>query len=115
MRLVTITSLIAVLGTFASPMLMKSALAVEVSDTNVRKSVPSVQRPSKGCFILGSHSFSIPFTVDQAGAQPVAVRLFVSRGSGNAWKLKDEVQPNAALKQLQFQLGFSNSTRTNIK
>ena len=53
MRLVTITSLIAVFGIFASPMLMKSALAVEVSEANVQESVPPVQRPSKGCFILG--------------------------------------------------------------
>jgi len=102
MRLVTITSLIAVFGTFASPMLMKSALAVEVSETNVQESVPPVQRPSKGCFILGSQSFSIPFTVDQAGAQPVAVRLFVSRGPGDGWKLTDQIKPDAVSKQFQF-------------
>lgn len=102
MRLVTITSLIAVLGTFTSPMLMKSALAVEVSDTNVQDSAPSMQRPSKGCFILGSQSFSIPFTVDQEGAQPVAVRLFVSRGSDDNWRLTDQIQPNAVSKQFQF-------------
>ncbi|MDA9934142.1 hypothetical protein N9B88_00100 [Rubripirellula sp.] len=103
MRLVTITSLIAFFGTFASPMLIQSALAVEVPETNVQESLPSVQRPSKGCFILGSQSFSIPFTVDQAGAQPVAVRLFVSRGPGNEWKLTDQIKPNAVSKQFQFQ------------
>jgi len=103
MRLVTITSLIAIFGSFASPMLMQSALAVEVSETNVQESVPAVQRPSKGCFILGSQSFSIPFTVDQAGAQPVAVRLFVSRGPGDQWKLTDQIKPNAASKQFQFE------------
>ena len=103
MRLVTITSLIAVFGSFASPMLMKSALAVEVSEAKVQESLPVVQRPSKGCFILGSQSFSIPFTVDQAGAQPVAVRLFVSRGAGDQWKLTDQIKPNAVSKQFQFQ------------
>ncbi len=84
-------------------MLMQSALAVEVSETSVQESVPPVQRPSKGCFILGSQSFSIPFTVDQAGAQPVAVRLFVSRGQGNDWKLTDQIKPDAVSKQFQFQ------------
>jgi hypothetical protein len=103
MRLVTITSLIAVFGIFASPMLMKSALAVEVSEANVQESVPPVQRPSKGCFILGSQSFSIPFTVDQAGTQPVAVRLFVSRGPGNEWKLTEQIKPDVVSKQFQFQ------------
>lgn len=103
MRLVTITRLIAVFSTFAAPMLMQSALAVEVSETKGQKSVPLVQRPSKDCFILGSQSFSIPFTVDQAGAQPVAVRLFVSRGQGNDWQLTDEIKPDAASKQFQFQ------------
>ena len=105
MRLVTITRLIAVFGTFAGPMLMQSALAVEVSETNVQESVPLAQRPSKGCFILGSQSFSIPFTVDQAGAQPVAVRLFVSRGQGSEWKLIDQTKPDAVSKQFQFQAG----------
>lgn len=103
MRLVTITSLIAVFGTFAGSMLMKSALAVEVSETNVQESVLPVQRPSKGCFILGSQTFSIPFTVDQAGAQPVAVRLFVSRGPGAQWKLTDQIKPDTASQQFQFE------------
>jgi hypothetical protein len=107
MRLVTITSLIAVSGILAVPMLMKSALAVEVSDPNPDQSadqaLPTVQRPSEGCFILGSQSFSIPFTVDQAGAQPVAVRLFVSRGTGGQWKLLDQKRPDVASKQFQYQ------------
>jgi hypothetical protein len=102
MRLVTITSLIAVSGILAVPMLMKSALAVEVSDPDVDQSLPTVQRPSEGCFILGSQSFSIPFTVDQAGAQPVAVRLFVSRGPGGQWKLLDQKKPDVASKQFQY-------------
>jgi len=111
MRLVTITSLIAVYGILAVPMLMKSALAVEVSGPNAKKSeeksaeqsLTSVQRPSEGCFILGSQSFSIPFTVDQAGAQPIAVRLFVSPGPGGQWELLDQKKPDVASKQFQFQ------------
>ena len=67
-----------------------------------RNHVPPVQRPSKGCFILGSQSFSIPFTVDQAGAQPVAVRLFVSRGPGDEWKLTDQIKPECCLKTISI-------------
>lgn len=103
MRLVTITSLLALSGLLVTPMLIKSALAVEVPHANVGQSLSVAAPPSKGCFILGSQSFSIPFTVDQSGAQPVAVRLFVSSGSGGEWKLLDQKKPDAELKQFQYQ------------
>ena len=123
MRLVTITSLLALSGSLAVPMLMDLALAVEIpqvvegriegSDPPLPEPtvesqansgvVTSGQGPSEGCFILGSPSFSIPFTVDAAGTQPVAVRLFVARGSSDNWKLFDQKKPTAKLKQFQYQ------------
>ena len=128
MRLVTITSFLAVFGFLNVPMLMDSALAVEVPQgvggtqnavgtteaSDPRLPEPATQPqsnsgvenpgrgPSEGCFILGSTSFSIPFTVDAVGIQPASVRLFVSRGPGETWELFDQKKPTAKLKQFQY-------------
>ena len=59
--------------------------------------------PSPNCHILGSRSFSIPFSVDASGAQPVEVHLFVSRGPDDPWKLLDRKKPNVPEKQFQFE------------
>ncbi|MGI9470387.1 MAG: hypothetical protein ACR2NZ_02565 [Rubripirellula sp.] len=116
MRLVTRTRLLAVAVVFAAPMLIDAALAVEVSEAAtpilpspdrqidiVPTAVPTVPKPSKGCFILGSRSFSIPFTVDATGTQPVEVRLFASDGNDDTWKLIAKKKPSESVKQFQYE------------
>lgn len=61
-----------------------------------------VRAPSKECFILGARAFTIPFTVDSAGARPVEVHLYVSQGSGDQWKLLDRKSPDISTKQFDF-------------
>lgn len=63
----------------------------------------STPKPSKGCFILGSRSFSIPFTVDATGTQPVEVRLFASKGTDDGWKLITKKRPSDPQKQFQYE------------
>jgi hypothetical protein len=100
----------------ALSMLMDTAAAVEVGSDGVTpllpepspvghprdKAVPTAAPPSEGCFILGSRSFSIPFTVEANGTQPAEVHLFVAHGPGQAWQLLDRKSPGDPVKQFQF-------------
>ena len=117
MRLVTKTRLlVAAVMTMTAPMLIDAASAVEVSEAATPRlpspgqpvtSAPVVAdatpKPSKGCFILGSRSFSIPFTVDATGTQPVEVRLFASNGTDDGWKLITKKRPSDPVKQFQYE------------
>lgn len=46
----------------------------------------STGKPSPDSFILGSRSFSIPFTIDSAAGGPVEVHLFAAEAAGPATK-----------------------------
>ncbi|MEM1069596.1 MAG: hypothetical protein AAGI63_11920 [Planctomycetota bacterium] len=109
-----ITKLVAVVTvTF---MLMDTGSAVEVSDsftpplpqpTNPETETGSAETvkettPSKGCFILGSRTFSIPFTVNAAGVQPAEVHVFVKRGQSTNWNLLERKRPDATSDEFQF-------------
>lgn len=61
--------------------------------------------PSSDAFILGSRTFTIPFTVDTTGTQPTEVRLFVAqRDSANSpnWQLAGSKSPTEAVKQFEY-------------
>jgi len=111
------TLLVAAVTTAAgSPvMLMDTVTAVEVSESSAPLlPVPSagtdtpaevaapVDPPSEDCFILGSKTFSIPFTVDAVGVQPTEVHLFVARGPAAKWSLLERKRPDATTHQFQF-------------
>ncbi len=71
------------------------------------ESVVSTQRsksppPSPGCFFLNSRTFTIPFTVDAAGAQPTEVQLYTARGPTAKWRRIDDKPATAAVKEFQF-------------
>jgi hypothetical protein len=62
----------------------------------------TVAAPSKDCFILASRSFTIPFTVDESGARPVEVRLYVSHGPQVSWQMLSHTRPDSAKRQFEF-------------
>jgi hypothetical protein len=101
--------------TVSLTMLIDGASAVEVTESitpllptpgaaepHLRPSQTAVAPPSSDCFILGSRSFSIPFTVDASGTQPVEVHLFVARGPAAPWELLDRKRPDVPVKKFQY-------------
>ncbi len=121
MQVVTKTTLFAVLAMFgvvelvATFMLIDTAVAVEVTGGNAPllprpqqfeqgtiHPTPDVDPPSPDSFILGSRSFTIPFSVDSSGAAPVEVHLYFSRGRTGSWKLLSRKSPDSADKHFQF-------------
>ena len=67
----------------------------KTADTN------GLPKPSGDCFILAARSFTIPFSVDQSGATPIEVRLYVSRGT-NDWKMVSHQSPDVPVPQFEF-------------
>ena len=119
MQIARNATLLAALAVTSVSILVDTAAAVEVSDATTpllstaqratppdREPLPQVTPPSPDCFILGSRSFTIPFTVDAGGTQPIEVHLFVSRGDSSGapdeWKLLDRKRPDVAVKAFQF-------------
>lgn len=74
-------------------MLMDTVSAVEVSGNRTTNDTRSATAPSPDSFVLGSRTFTIPFTVDASGTQPVEVQLFVSRGQSEPWELIQAKSP----------------------
>lgn len=113
MQRVTRATSIAAVAVVTTSMLMQTASAVEVTtwsapdETSGPVAPAEVVSPpppsSPNCFILGSRSFSIPFSVDTAGTRPVEVHLFVARGPNQDWQLLDRKSPDSPQKQFQFQ------------
>ncbi len=58
--------------------------------------------PSPGCFFLNARTFTIPFTVDAAGARPTEVQLFGARGPNTEWKRLDGKPAAASVKEFRF-------------
>ena len=119
MQIARNATLLAALAVTSVSMLIDTASAVEVSDSTTpllstaqsanqpeSKPLPQATPPSPDCFILGARSFTIPFTVDAGGTQPIEVHLFVSRGDSSGapdqWKLLDRKRPDIAVKEFQF-------------
>lgn len=119
MQIVRNATLLAALAMTSVSMLIDTAWAVEVSDLTTpllptaqnatqpeRGPLPQATPPSPDCFILGARSFTIPFTVDAGGTQPIEVRLFGSRGDSSGapdqWQLLDRKRPDIAVKEFQF-------------
>jgi hypothetical protein len=103
--------LLAALALFSVSILIETAAAVEVSEESNSAILAEGQpleadaaavKPSKDCFILASRSFSIPFTVDQSGARPVEVRLYVSHGPADQWQMLTHKSPDVAVPQFEF-------------
>jgi hypothetical protein len=63
---------------------------------------PRRQAPSPGCFFLNARSFTIPFTVDAAGAKPREVQLYTSRGPSSPWTRVDGKPATARVREFQF-------------
>lgn len=113
MQLVTRATSIAAVALASLSMLMQIATAVEVTSEPLPQSPQApetgqhpVERsapPSSDCFVLGSRSFSIPFSVDSSGARPVEVHLFVSSGPEDGWRLLDRRSPDLPQRQFQFE------------
>ena len=89
MQIARNATLLAALAVTSVSILVDTAAAVEVSDSTTpllstaqratppdREPLPNVTPPSPDCFILGSRSFTIPFTVDAGGTQPIEVRQY---------------------------------------
>lgn len=98
-----------------SAMLMDEAAAVEVTSSFTPPlpqptAVPPAETPtqatgdapSKDCFILGSKTFSIPYTVTSGGVQPAEVQVFVKRGRSQDWSLLERKRPEVATQQFRF-------------
>jgi hypothetical protein len=119
MQIARNATLLAALAVTSVSMLIDTASAVEVSDLTTpllstaqratqpqREPPPQATPPSHVCFILGARSFTIPFTVDAGGTQPIEVHLFVSRGDSSGapdqWTLLDRKRPDIAVKEFQF-------------
>jgi hypothetical protein len=95
-------------------MVIESVAAVEVSkawEGSASRRVSTAQAdlparhwspPSDDCFVLASRSFSIPFTVDPSGARPVEVRLYLSRGPRDEWKMLSQKRPDVPVPQFEF-------------
>ncbi|WP_146532281.1 hypothetical protein [Rubripirellula reticaptiva] len=83
--------------------------AVEVSGSVTQQNSQLVdensasQAPSHDSFVLGSRTFTIPYTVDSSGPATVEVQLFVSRGPSDPWKLIESKRPTEAdARQFEF-------------
>ncbi len=106
---------LAALALFSIFILIETGLAVEVSGP-VESTLPAprqsvskpphlnqpVPAPSQDCFILAARSFTIPFTVDQSGARPLEVRLYVSRGPDDPWQMISHKRPDELVPQFEF-------------
>ncbi|TWU59396.1 hypothetical protein Poly51_21840 [Rubripirellula tenax] len=93
-------------------MLINTASAVEVSGSVASASIePVLAAPSPDSFVLGSRTFTIPYTIDVTGNDAIEVQLFVSRGPSDAWKLIESKRPDRQAdgsdqaKQFEFTAG----------
>lgn len=119
MQIARNATLLVALAASSVSMLIDTVVAVEVSEsatpllsTAERSIVPQTEPfpeatpPSPDCFILGARAFTIPFTVDAGGTQPIEVHLFVSRGDSSGvpdqWNLLARKRPDVAVKEFQF-------------
>ena len=90
-----------------SPMLIDTAEAVEVIGPGEVPGNRPVANPgpSPESFILGSRSFSIPFTVDPTADGPVEVHLFAAQadGASTEWKwIEAKRSGDSAAQEFQF-------------
>lgn len=94
-----------------APMLMQAATAVEPQNRSATASfTPSpaianhaatpdaIRRAASDAYVLGSRSFSIPYTVDASAAGPIEVQLFVCRQASQSnlpltWTLIESKRP----------------------
>lgn len=120
------------------PMLMQAAAAVEPQNRSATASfTPSpaianhaatpdmIRRATSDAYVLGSRSFSIPYTVDTSTAGPIEVQLFVCHQAtaGNVpltWTLIESKRPTAGSPR-QFDFTADNdgefwfATRTTLQ
>ncbi len=86
-------TLIAALACIGCPpsTMIHNAWAVEVSGKTTSENHPIDDRDAsviqRDPFVLGSRTFTIPYTVDADGSEPIEIQLFVSRGATDSWQL----------------------------